>query len=104
APRVERRAPGVCVLVPLVDGLDILAGVGARAFVAARDVAAVRRLRAVPKVAVWHVEGEARPPVALAIAQLRQVDGQHDRPVAGRRGPFDEAPRPARVDLGVELE
>ena len=51
-----------------------------------------------------HVEREARPPVAIAVAQHRQVDGEHDRPVAGRRRALDEAPRPARVGLGVELE
>ena len=44
------------------------------------------------------------PPVAVAIAEQRQVDGQDDRPVAGRRGPLDERTASPRVGLDVELE
>ena len=47
---------------------------------------------------------EAGAEVALAVAEDGQVDRQDDRAVAGRLGPLDEAPGPARVGLGVELE
>ena len=47
---------------------------------------------------------EAGSPIALAVAHDRQVDGQDDGPVAGRRGPFDQRPRHLAILLQVQLE